>query len=543
MEVLNMISDSDPPLVSVIIPCFNHGKFLADAIHSVLKQNYSPIEIILVNDGSTDNTEEVASIFPDVKYVYQENQGLSAARNAGIKNCTGEFLVFLDADDLLLEDAIGTNLRLLLDDQRLAFVSGGYNLETTDFEIIPKHRKINSSKAYSILLKRNAIEMHATVMYRRWVFEEFLFDTSLKACEDYDLYLKVARKYPVAHHSKILAVYRMHGNNMSGNPKLMLDAVLEVLGRQRKILKSKEESLSLEKGIDFYKKFYTNELIKKIKFTGYSPDKASLQMLRDFNKKFYLKFIFIRKVKKIINLPWVKGNTPDWLKKIFFKYGLDNNYLPPVSKVDFGDLYRLRPFSEEFGEDRGGAIDRYYIEKFLGKNSQFIYGNVLEVADNSYTLSFGREKVTFSEILDIESDNPKATLIADLRNAPQIPDDTYDCIILTQMLHFVYEYQEVINTCYRILKPAGHLLLTVPGISPIDYEEWEHYWHWSFTARVIEKILEEIFEKEKIEVTSFGNVFSATAFLYGMGLPELKKEMLDYHDPHMQVIVSAKAQK
>jgi SAM-dependent methyltransferase len=211
--------------------------------------------------------------------------------------------------------------------------------------------------------------------------------------------------------------------------------------------------------------------------------------------------------------------------------------------VDFGDLFRVKPFSKEFGEDRGGAIDRYYIEKFLAKNSQNIHGKVLEVADNSYTIRFGRERVTLSEILDIESDNPKATLIADLRNAPHIPDDTYDCIILTQMLHFVYEYQDVINTCFRILKPGGHLLLTVPGISPIDYDDWEHYWHWSFTKRVIEKILGEIFDKNKIEVSSYGNVFSATSFLFGVGLPEVKKDMLDYNDSHVQVIVSAKAQK
>lgn len=538
-----MIFVSDSPLVSVIIPCFNHGKFLSEAINSVLDQTYSPIEIIIVNDGSTDNTKEVASAFPMVKYVYQENQGLSAARNTGIKSCKGDYLVFLDADDLLLKDAIDFNLRFLLEDRNLAFVSGGYNLETADYEIIPKQKVIDSKKAYLLLLNKNYIEMHAAVMYRKTVFEEFLFDTNLKACEDYDLYLKVARKYPVANHSKILTVYRMHGNNMSGDPRLMLDSVLEVLKRQNKVLKSKEEALSLKKGNEFYKKYYINRLIKKIKSSGYTVDKPSIQLLRKYNKKFYVKIFIRRKIKKIINLPWVQENSSDWFKKRFFRYGFDKNYLPPVSKVDFGDLFRVKPFSKEFGEDRGGAIDRYYIEKFLGENSRSVYGKVLEVADNSYTIRFGRERVTFSEILDIESDNPKATLIADLRNAPHIPDDTYDCIILTQMLHFVYEYQDVINTCFRILKPGGHLLLTVPGISPIDYDDWEHYWHWSFTKRVIEKILGEIFDKNKIEVSSYGNVFSATSFLFGVGLPEVKKDMLDYNDSHVQVIVSAKAKK
>lgn len=537
-----MISASDPPLVSVIIPCFNHGKFLADAIKSVLEQRYSPIEIIIVNDGSSDSTEEVASTFPTVKYVYQENQGLSAARNTGIKNSCGEYLVFLDADDLLVRDAIHFNLRVLLDDRRLAFVSGGYLLKTIDKDFIPKQKEIDSEKAYLLLLKRNYIEMHATVMFRRSVFEEFLFDRSLKACEDYDLYLKIARKYPVVHHSKILAVYRIHGSNMSGNPKLMLDSVLEVLRRQKAVLKSKEEAISLKGGIEFFEKYYINKLIRKIKSSGYSADKSSLQLIMKYNKKLYIKIFIRQRLKKIINMPWVEENSSDWFKKMFFRYGFDKNYLPPVHKVDFGDLYRVKPFSEEFGDDRGGAIDRYYVEKFLNTQSDCIQGKVLEVADNEYTLKFGKN-VSFCEILDIDDSNPKATVIADLRNAAHIPDDTYDCIILTQMLHMVFEYQDVINTCYRILKPGGYLLLTAPGISNIDYEEWKEFWYWSYTGKSMNNILAKVFQKSKIEVKSFGNVFSATAFLYGVGLPEVKKEMLDFNDPHMQVIISAKAQK
>ena len=94
------------PLVSVIIPCYNHAQFLPDAIRSVQQQTYSPVEIVVVNDGSTDDTETVAKQFDTVKHIYQTNRGLSAARNTGIEHSSGEFLVFLDADDWLYKDAV-----------------------------------------------------------------------------------------------------------------------------------------------------------------------------------------------------------------------------------------------------------------------------------------------------------------------------------------------------------------------------------------------------------------------------------------------------
>ncbi|WP_113923031.1 glycosyltransferase [Cognataquiflexum aquatile] len=539
MEIVN----ATQPVVSVIIPCYNHGRYLAEAIQSVLNQTYKWIEIIVVDDGSTDNTKHVAESFPNVKYVFQENQGLSAARNTGILNSVGDYLVFLDADDLLVVDAIEFNINFLSENPELAFVSGAYQLLTAQGEKIPKQKDIDSKNAYILLLKRNYIEMHATVMFKRFLFEEFQYDTRLKACEDYDLYLKVARKYSVFHHTKMLAVYRMHGSNMSGNPKLMLESVLEVLERQKPKLKSVEEENSLIDGKRFFTNYYTNKLIRKIQSSDTFLDKESLKIVKKNNRKFYLKYMLKKKLRSIINnSPLIKDNAPDYFNKLFFKHGLISRYIPPIGKIEFGDLFRLKPFSEEFGDDRGGAIDRYYVEKFLKNQSDFIRGKVLEVTDNEYTIKFGGN-ITQSEILDIDESNPKATIIADLRNAPNLADNSYDCIILTQMLHMVFEYQDVVTTCYRILKPGGHLLLTVPGISNIDYEEWKEYWYWSYTKKAIINILTQVFPKSQVDVKSFGNVHSAAAFLYGMGLPDVKKEMLDFNDPHMQVIISANAQK
>src|SRR6187200_250053 len=98
-------------LVSVVIACYNHGRFLPAAVDSVLAQDYGEIELIVVDDGSTDETPDVAARYPVIRYLRQENQGAAAAKRAGLEASTGEFLMFLDADDTLLPGAIGSLVR------------------------------------------------------------------------------------------------------------------------------------------------------------------------------------------------------------------------------------------------------------------------------------------------------------------------------------------------------------------------------------------------------------------------------------------------
>src|SRR5438093_1507619 len=111
-------------LVSIVIPCYKQARFLADAIESALAQTYRTIEIVVVNDGSPDETAAVAARYPPVRYIEQDNAGLAAARNTGLANSCGEFVVFLDADDRLLRDAVQTNVDRLTADEAVAFVAG-----------------------------------------------------------------------------------------------------------------------------------------------------------------------------------------------------------------------------------------------------------------------------------------------------------------------------------------------------------------------------------------------------------------------------------
>lgn len=211
---------------------------MPEAIASVLSQAYTHTEVIIVDDGSEDNTAEVSKQYQEVRYIYQKNSGLSAARNRGIQESTGSLMVFLDADDWLLPDAISTNVDYLTRFSELAFVAGAHEIVDEQNGARRKVQKDIITDYYCMLLERNYIGMHATVMFRRWVFDQYQYDTTLKSCEDYDLYLKIARDHPILSHKKIIAAYRFHDNNMSANYKQMLHYALLVLERQRDKLRS-----------------------------------------------------------------------------------------------------------------------------------------------------------------------------------------------------------------------------------------------------------------------------------------------------------------
>jgi glycosyltransferase involved in cell wall biosynthesis len=539
-EASPLVSGQTLPLVSVIIPCYNHGRYLREAIESVWQQAYPATEVVVVDDGSTDNTEEVTKQC-GVTYLYQENQGLSAARNTGIRNSHGELLVFLDADDWLLPGALELNVRYLQQNEELAFVSGGHDKVFVEDGITKEDITEVTSDHYAHLLQGNYIGMHATVMYRRWVFDEMEYDTSLKRCEDYDLYLRIARKYPVLHHTGKIAAYRLHTANMSSNIPGMLSTVLEVLERQQDRLRTPAETKAYTNGQEIWKTYYCQELYQNLLRGKASFTFAAYLTLAKHKPSLLLKFARNRNATMLKSA--LKKFTPAFGLRLMKKVGLYTPRTPAVGQVRLGDFNRREPFSKVFGYDRGGPIDRYYVENFLRQEAPQIQGRVLEIGDNEYTMLFGAANVVKSDILHVDASNPKATFIGDISHAPQLPSNSFDCIVLTQTLHLIYDFKEALQTCHRILKPGGTLLLTVPGITPIDHGEWKNTWYWSFTDKAMRRLMTETFPGGDLEVNTYGNVFAAAAFLYGMGLSEVPKEKLNHHDEHFQVIITVKANK
>jgi len=218
------------------------------------------------------------------------------------------------------------------------------------------------------------------------------------------------------------------------------------------------------------------------------------------------------------------------------------NSLAPtrVGAVEFGHLRRVRPISRSFGFDRGKPLDRRYIEDFLSRNAADIRGRVLEVADNAYTIQFGGTRVTRSDILHVEATNPGATLVGDLAKGDNFPSQAFDCIVLTQTLHFIFDMGKAAATLHRMLKPGGVLLATVPGISCIEHDaNWPPLWTLSPTA--LRRLLTAEFGEANVSVTGYGNVLAAVAFLHGLAESELQPTELDTHDPEYPVTVAARA--
>src|ERR671921_856973 len=228
--------------VSVVVPCYNQARFLGEAIQSVLSQGYTDFEIIVVDDGSKDGTEEVASGYAKedsrVRLIRRENGGLAEARNRGLAESGGEYVVFLDSDDRLVGEALEVGVRELEAHPGCAFVSGICRKITADGSIVPGWEQFRVRDDPYLELLRSCPVYVPAVMYRRFVFEAVgNFDTSLKAAEDYDLYYRVLERSPVYCHDTLVAEIRRHEANMTRDRTLMLKYNMAALRSQRKRLK------------------------------------------------------------------------------------------------------------------------------------------------------------------------------------------------------------------------------------------------------------------------------------------------------------------
>jgi SAM-dependent methyltransferase len=205
-----------------------------------------------------------------------------------------------------------------------------------------------------------------------------------------------------------------------------------------------------------------------------------------------------------------------------------------------------QPVSRVFGFDRGTPIDRYYIERFLGQNTEDIRGRVMEVGSAAYTRKFGQGRVDQTDVLHATRGNSHATIVGDLPTGDGIPENAFDCIVLTQVLPFVFDVAAAVRTVYRALRPGGVALATVPGISQIsryDMDRWGDFWR--FTDLSARRLFEEAFAPTggTVEVQTAGNVSVANCFLQGLALEEISEELLDAVDPDYQVIITIRAMK
>jgi SAM-dependent methyltransferase len=192
--------------------------------------------------------------------------------------------------------------------------------------------------------------------------------------------------------------------------------------------------------------------------------------------------------------------------------------------------------------DRGAPIDRYYIEGFLERNRHFIRGTCLEVLNAEYITRFGGNDANRADVLDIDRANTRATLIGDLQKLDSVPDDVYDCFIMTQVLQYIPDLHAAIAETYRILKPGGTVLITVPFLTRLDDNRSANDF-WRLTPNSLRMLLQKHFAAEHFEISTMGSVLAGTAFWIGLAQEDLRSRHLDHHDPQYPLVIAARATK
>jgi glycosyltransferase involved in cell wall biosynthesis len=543
------------PLVSVVTIFLDAEQFLEEAIESVLKQTYGNWELFLVDDGSKDRSTLIARRYAEkfpakIRYVEHdghENRGMSASRNLGIQHGGGEFVAFLDADDVWLQRKLERQVAAICTQPQAAMIYGPtftwYSwtgerrdrdrdclqdlgvemnklLEPPSLVAGILRNEARSPRTCSVLLRREAIKAVGGFETRfRGLYEDQVFFT------------KLCLHFPVYAIPQCYDKYRQH---TSGSCNAAVKAGKYKIAR-----------LSYLNWLSDYVKYSTvREHHSRAIFEVMMALEEQRWPLRHpcfhwVKEKLHAARCALRMRLGIIAQSLLPVSAHEWIRTRL--RGSDSE--PGVGRVRFGSLRRLTPISRDFKFDRGKPIDRFYIEQFLAKHKADIRGNVLEIGDDLYTRQFGNDKVAKVDIVHASEGNPKVTIVADLTNAGQIPDDTFDCILLVQTLQFIYDTRATLNTVFRILKPGGVLLVTVPGIIHRCGEEPQNFQYWNFTTHSLRKLLDDTFLHAKINIVSHGNVLTTTAFLHGLAVEELRMHELRFDDPEYELIITVHAVK
>ena len=255
------------PLVSVVIPCYKQSHLLPDAIESALSQTYREIEVIVVDDGSPDNTAEVVALYPGVQYLRQENRGLGGARNSGFGISKGEFILFLDADDRFLPKAAAAHLACFAKHPEAGFVVGDIDNIGLDGSYLGSPRfPLLEGNVYEDVLKVNHVANSIAVMWRRSVFEQLGgFQPSCSPAEDIELLLRAARLFQTAHHRATVAQYRRYPNTLSRKGELMLPAIQRIMRLQNEVVKGNPILLRARRqGYAYWRDYFGKETLKEL---------------------------------------------------------------------------------------------------------------------------------------------------------------------------------------------------------------------------------------------------------------------------------------
>jgi GT2 family glycosyltransferase/SAM-dependent methyltransferase len=510
------------PTVSVVIPCFNLGAYLDEAVQSVLAQTRQDLELLVVDDGSDDPvTQHLLASYrrPRTRIIRTANRGVSAARNTGLEEARGRYVSFLDADDLFEPRFLEATIGRLEGDDSLAFASCWLTaFGAKRFAWEPQRCDLTWLLAEDTVctaapVRREALlavggfdERAALDGYEDWklaidlveqghrgaIVPERLFRYRIRPGS------KTSERTGPRNHMRVFELLlEDHADSYAAHADGVLDAIAQRIAALEEL------------------------------FAGDPPPRPQLD-----------------------GEPWRTAIPRLERHRRGLEQALEERGRaaePPAARepraaVAWGSLRRLEPVSRVWGLDRGQPVDRFYVERFLEQHAADIAGDVLEVKDPGYVKRFEGGARSYA-VLDVAEQNAQATLIADLTEPDSLPEAAFDCIVITQTLQFLFDVETAVANLRRALAPGGVVLATAPCVSRIDYEAGVEADFWRLTAASAQRLFAARFGAQHVEVQALGNVLACTAFLHGLASDELDAAELERHDPYFPLLVAVRAVK
>ena len=545
---------SGGPRVTVVVPFWNARPFLAEAIESVIAQTFPAWELLLIDDGSSDGSTEIARRYAErsperIRYLEHDrhqNRGVAASRNLGICHARAPYIAFLDADDVWFPNKLARQTAILESEPDAAMVCGpslfwyswtGKPEDSArdylkELRIAPAGLIKPPTLLVSSLAKGTFVANPSTILIRREALErvkgfEESFIGPVQTFEDDAFLAKVQLRESVFVATECWNRYRRHENSllwiMTSTGKTRAARLFYLKWLENYLRQQQVDSDQVWEALRGAFWPYRHPVLHAVRTAkGHISRRTAKIWLTKAAQR-----IIPSSVRHRLRMRWERRHVS-----------------PPVGSIDFGGLRRVTPVARKLGRDRGRPIDRYYIERFLAANAASIRGRVLEIGDDRYTRQFGDDRVTRGDVLHVHADNPRATIVADLTRADHLPPGRFDCIILTQTLPFIYDIHAAIRTIHRILAPGGVALATVGGVTQIGRSRTDICdYHWGFTTRSARMLFEEAFPPANISTDSFGYVLAATAFLHGLAAEDLHPTELEFRDPDYEFLITIKAVK
>lgn len=530
---------SDGPLVSVIVIFLDAAKFIREAVESIFAQTFDKWELLLVDDGSSDESTFIAKQYiqqyPEkiryLEHADHSNRGMSASRNLGIAHAKGDYIAFLDADDIWLPTKLERQVDLLASHPQVAMVygpaqwwyswTGRQEDVARDFihelGVLPG-TLIQPPTLLTRFLRNEGISpCTCSILLRREAVEKVGgFETQFTGLyEDQAFFAKVCLTDPVYVSFECISRYRQHSES---NYALTQEAGTYRAARQAFLL-------------------WLGAYLRAVNVT----DQELWHALRSEMRPFRYPFLYELTRHMRQGLPgraWRAGHRlrQRWLS------------LPILRRLRTIQLRRLQPLGN--GRQQGTAIVRWYWSEFLQSHQADIHGRALEIGSTSTIRQHGGKALICAEAMDLEAHSPEVTVVADLSRADHVAPDQYDCFVNQFTMHLIYDSEAALYHAIRILKPGGVLLINFPCVDyyfsqGLDMGTGQPlFLYWWFTPIQVENLFHRLgLQSSDYYLKIYGNLFTRVAYQMNMPAEQLTRHELEHTDPGHPLLICARLVK